>query len=59
MTDKTPVVRGKSRSAVYVEPTLAAEIEYRAWTSDGKLRHASFKGIRDPSDDVSIYELPD
>ncbi|AGA08889.1 hypothetical protein C770_GR4pC0150 (plasmid) [Sinorhizobium meliloti GR4] len=22
----------------------AAEVEYRAWTDDGKLRHASFKG---------------
>jgi bifunctional non-homologous end joining protein LigD len=53
------VVKIRSRADVYVEPTLAAEIEYRAWTSDGKVRHASFKGIRDPSDDVAIYELPD
>ncbi|WP_369598559.1 hypothetical protein [Sinorhizobium meliloti] len=24
---------------------LVAEVEYRTWTDDGKLRHASFKGI--------------
>ncbi|WP_083541682.1 hypothetical protein [Sinorhizobium americanum] len=28
---------------------LIAEIEYRAWTQDGKLRHPSFKGIRERS----------
>ncbi|WP_348649059.1 hypothetical protein [Rhizobium leguminosarum] len=25
---------------------LVAEIEYRAWTDDGKLRHSSCKGLR-------------
>jgi len=34
-----------------------AAIEYRAWTHDGKLRHASYKGLREEQDDASIFEL--
>lgn len=26
------------------EPTLIAEIEFRGWSNDGKLRYASYKG---------------
>lgn len=35
------------KGVVWVEPTLVAEVEYRGWTSDGQLRHASFKGLRE------------
>jgi bifunctional non-homologous end joining protein LigD len=38
------------KNLVFVQPTLYAEIEYRGWTQDRKLRHASFKGLRDPED---------
>jgi len=31
---------------------LVAEVEYRTWTDDGKLRHASFKGIREREEDA-------
>jgi len=36
---------------------LVAEVENRAWTDDGRLRHASFKGIRERDDEVVIYSL--
>lgn len=49
-----PVAR---KSAVYVEPVLNAEIEFRAWTADGSLRHASYKGLRDAADADAIYVL--
>lgn len=49
---KTPAVALRRRGAVFVEPVLVAEVEYRAWTNDGKLRHASFKGIREREDDA-------
>ncbi|WP_144245252.1 hypothetical protein [Sinorhizobium meliloti] len=45
------------RSRVFTEPILIAQVEYRAWTDDGKLRHASFKGIRPREDEAAIYEL--
>jgi bifunctional non-homologous end joining protein LigD len=35
------------RDVTWVTPTLVAQIEYRAWTSDGLLRHAAFKGLRE------------
>ncbi|KRB50946.1 DNA ligase [Rhizobium sp. Root708] len=35
------------RGLVYVKPKLVAEIEFQAWSSDRKLRHAAFRGLRD------------
>ena len=32
---------------VWVEPSLLAEIEYRATSAEGKVRHPFFKGIRE------------
>ncbi|NLS03815.1 ATP-dependent DNA ligase [Rhizobium sp. P32RR-XVIII] len=49
--------RQEERDAVYVKPILIAEIEYRAWTHDGKLRHASYKGLREEQDEAAIYEI--
>ncbi len=40
-----PAVNLKRKGAVFCEPRVVAEIEYFAWTDDGKLRHPSFKGI--------------
>jgi len=35
------------RDAVFVQPTRVAEVEFSEWTSDGILRHASYKGLRE------------
>ena len=45
------------KKLVFARPDLVAEIEYRAWTGDEKLRHASFKGIREASDSDAVFEL--
>jgi bifunctional non-homologous end joining protein LigD len=33
--------------AIWVEPTLLAEIEYRPKSAEGKVRHPFFKGLRE------------
>jgi bifunctional non-homologous end joining protein LigD len=35
------------RNAVFVEPRLVAEIEFREWTREGIMRAPSFKGLRE------------
>jgi bifunctional non-homologous end joining protein LigD len=45
-----PVISKGGKNNVFVRPDLIAEIEYRGWTDDEKLRHASFKGLRDKAD---------
>jgi bifunctional non-homologous end joining protein LigD len=37
----------EARDAIFVRPELVAEVEYRAWTADGHLRHAAFRGLRE------------
>ncbi|MGO6999032.1 non-homologous end-joining DNA ligase [Rhizobium leguminosarum] len=54
---KPAVDTGRKRNAVFIDPKLVAEIEYRAWTHDGKLRHASYKGLRDAQDHTEVYDL--
>jgi bifunctional non-homologous end joining protein LigD len=54
---KSTVKGSRLLEAVWVKPVLVAEVEFRGWTSDNKLRHASFKGLRDDADNVRIYEL--
>ncbi|WP_337739083.1 hypothetical protein [Sinorhizobium medicae] len=58
MATRTPAVILRRKAAVLVEPVLVAEVEYRGWTDDGKLRHATFKGIRPKEDDAAVFEIP-
>jgi bifunctional non-homologous end joining protein LigD len=37
----------EAREVRYVRPELVAEVEFRAWTADRHLRHASFRGLRE------------
>ncbi|NEJ04318.1 ATP-dependent DNA ligase [Rhizobium leguminosarum] len=56
---KTPPLHyaGRRKDVVWLQPTLIAEIEYRAWTDDAKLRHSSFKGLRAVQDNAAVYEV--
>ena len=39
---------------VWTEPQLVAEVDYRGWTADEQLRHASFKGLREDKEARSV-----
>src|SRR4051794_11370559 len=47
---RTPAVpdvpREHARGVTWVEPVLVGEVAYRTWTPDGRLRHASWRGLR-------------
>jgi bifunctional non-homologous end joining protein LigD len=42
-----PYSKKIAHRGVWVEPSLLAEIEYRAKSAEGKVRHPFFKGIRE------------
>jgi bifunctional non-homologous end joining protein LigD len=44
------VPREHARTAVWVEPVLVCDVDYTEWTRDGRLRHPSYKGLRDDVD---------
>ncbi len=47
----------KGKGLIFVEPTLVAEVTFSTWTHDGKLRHPSFKGLREAGDSAEVYEV--
>ena len=42
-----PYTKRIARKGIWVEPELLAEIEYRAKSAEGKVRHPFFKGLRE------------
>jgi bifunctional non-homologous end joining protein LigD len=48
------------RNAVFAEPQLVAEIEFREWTSDGVMRAPSYKGLREDKEAAEVVrEAPE
>jgi bifunctional non-homologous end joining protein LigD len=41
------VPRPDAKDAKWVEPRLVCEVEFSTWTRDGRVRHPSFKGMRE------------
>ena len=46
--------RRDARDARWVEPKLAAQVEFTTWTRDGPVRHPSFKGLREDKPAKSV-----
>src|ERR1700758_873209 len=44
-----PYAKKIAHRGIWVEPSLLAEIEFRAKSAEGKVRHPFFKGIREDS----------
>ena len=54
----SPSARGIGKNGlVWVRRMLAAEIAHRGWTHDDKLRHASFKGLREKMGKITVFRL--
>ncbi|EJZ18450.1 non-homologous end-joining DNA ligase (plasmid) [Rhizobium sp. Pop5] len=56
---RRPAVPLKGKNLVFAQPTLIAEIEFRGWTHDGSLRHASYKGLREVQDNAAVFDIKD
>ncbi|RDI63573.1 non-homologous end-joining DNA ligase [Nocardia pseudobrasiliensis] len=42
----TPTVQADVKDAIWVTPTLVGEVTFTEWTTDGRLRHPSWRGLR-------------
>lgn len=50
-----PVPREHARHAQWVRPTLVADVTYRSWTPEHRLRQPSWKGLRGDRDPADIH----
>ena len=54
----TPVPPDQARGAMWVEPRLVIEVEFTGWTSENRLRAASYQGVRDDKDPAEVTREP-
>ena len=52
------VPREHARAAHWVRPEIVVDVEFTEWTRDGRLRHPSYKGIRDDIDPATVEREP-
>ncbi|WP_447007751.1 non-homologous end-joining DNA ligase [Saccharothrix isguenensis] len=53
-----PVPLDQARRAHWVRPELVGEVEYRTWTTDGRLRHSSWRGLRPDKNPEDVVMPP-
>jgi len=49
-----PLPRLEARGVTYVRPQLVGEVRYGEWTSDGRLRHPSWRGLRPDKEPADV-----
>lgn len=55
------IATAERRDAVWVAPEVVCDVDYRGWTGDRRLRHASFQGLREdrPAETVRLETAAD
>jgi bifunctional non-homologous end joining protein LigD len=53
-----PIPPEHARAAVWAEPVLVVEVEFALWTNEGRMRAASYKGLRDDKDPAEVIREP-
>jgi len=51
---KPSVLLAPLRTAVWIKPTLVAEVAFSEWTADNQLRHPSFQGLREDKSPTEV-----
>ena len=52
----TPLPRLDAKGVTYVRPELVGEVRYGEWTSDGRLRHPSWRGLRPDKEPSEVIQ---
>ena len=52
------VPKDHARAAHWVRPEIVVDVDFTEWTRDGRLRHPSYKGIRDDLDPATVEREP-
>jgi bifunctional non-homologous end joining protein LigD len=52
------IPRDHARGAVWVQPLLVVDVTFVAWTPEGRLRAASYQGLRDDKDPTKVTREP-
>jgi bifunctional non-homologous end joining protein LigD len=55
--DAPPIAMKTGARVLFAQPTLIVDVEYRAWTADGKLRHSAYKGLSEMQDNAAIFRI--
>ncbi len=55
---RTAIPAEHARNVTWVQPRLVAEVEFAGWTSAGRMRAASYKGLRPDKDPAEVIREP-
>ena len=54
----SPVPAEHARGAIWVQPELVIEVEFAGWTREGRMRAASYRGLRADKDPADVVREP-